>query len=303
MVTREVSLESISATVAPTPPMPTPAEVASADIFGVFSAVRVIDCAVSLAFFPTFVRTSTADERSAPVPVPPKMPAAAPNAFASIVVFAFEETVRARSAFTSPAYLPSSSPMPASEEPVTFAVTTAPFSAQSATDAPATYASSVRSFSDVMEIFFAWTAFVSPRSAETALLSVHVPTVPCPATPPETEAPVIYSLKSCAAFAEMARSFPAVTVAALSTSAFVCVSVFNTLTDAPALAAALPERLPMMFCAESVSSAWTLTSPAASMTEPLPIFASVPFSPALLGASDTKVLPRLDFTSSSDAVS
>ena len=101
----------------------------------------------------------------------------------------------------------------------------------------------------------------------------------------------------------MARSFPAVTFAALSTSAFVCVSVFSTLTDAPALAAALPERLPMMFCMESVSSAWTLTSPAASMAVPFPIFASVPFSPALLGASDAKVLPRLDFTSSSDAVS
>ena len=129
MVTREVSLDSISATVAPTPPIPMPAEVASADIFGVFSAVREIVSPESFAFFPTFVRTSTADERSAPVPVPPKMPAAAPNAFASIFVLAFEDTVSASSACTSPLYLPSSSPMPASEEPVTSAVMTAPFSA------------------------------------------------------------------------------------------------------------------------------------------------------------------------------
>ena len=84
-----------------------------------------------------------------------------------------------------------SSPTPAVDEPEVFATMTEPFTAPSATEAPATLASSVRSLSEVTVTLFAWIPREAPISADTSLLSFQVATVPCPETPPETDAPVM----------------------------------------------------------------------------------------------------------------
>ena len=115
-------------------------------------------------------------------------------AVASRFVSALAEIVMASLAVTpSPAVFSfDSSPTPAVDEPEVFATMTEPFTAPRATEAPATYAFfSARSFSEVTVTLFAPIPREAPIRADTSLLSFQVATVPCPETPPETDAPVM----------------------------------------------------------------------------------------------------------------